>query len=386
MKLLIFLTIIVSVFCGDIPLPDQCCSCNECPALQRTVKLIGGQHYEFGDVSLVLEHLPELNSINAYATIEWNQETCPFHELKDVHFYIGFNEPINKFGQWTCKWEYPNNNSFMCQYQYNETDMSCNNTVHIGFHTSLCCDVSLRNSQCETAFAIGNTKIPDHNWGTYNTFELCCDNESKIPRNNSCTYTQGFWKNHNKYEDKNRYIEWPIDEDTVLCNNTLLEWLYIEPKGNSWIRLVHQWIAAMLNVYNGANSTVIDECLYNISINNCTEGNNYCHDLFTQFNEGIIGPGHCDDIITYYNDCGSDGCICLTENTESPDISSNKLVRVNNNVDKNNLESNCKMSIDSYKNYYEITFINDDDEKLCYIANDQSSEKSIGNKLTSIII
>jgi hypothetical protein len=52
-----------------------------------------------------------------------------------------------------------------------------------------------------------------------------------------CTLTQGYWKNHD---------EWQGEEDWM-------EILHTAPKkGNAWLILAHQYIAARLNEMNGA--------------------------------------------------------------------------------------------------------------------------------------
>src|SRR5258708_3911894 len=63
----------------------------------------------------------------------------------------------------------------------------------------------------------------------------------KSTTSGNCTFTMGYWKNHNKYADNpSQQIPWPIcsqdpqGEDTLLCG---MRWLYIlqtEPNGNAW--------------------------------------------------------------------------------------------------------------------------------------------------------
>jgi len=69
-----------------------------------------------------------------------------------------------------------------------------------------------------------------------------------------CTLTQGFWKTHNRYGVA-KQDPWPIDEDTELCGQTWTDLLQTPPRGDAWLILVHQWIAATLNVASGADAS-----------------------------------------------------------------------------------------------------------------------------------
>lgn len=69
-----------------------------------------------------------------------------------------------------------------------------------------------------------------------------------------CPRTQGYWKNHNVYAGpEQNQIPWPISEDTQLCGASWYEWLWTPPRGDAWIILVHQYIAASLNQAAGAD-------------------------------------------------------------------------------------------------------------------------------------
>lgn len=116
-----------------------------------------------------------------------------------------------------------------------------------------------------------------------------------------CTYTQGYWKNHEE--------AWPV-QSLILGTNgqsytkaQLLEILGTPVRGNGLISLAHQLIAAKLNVANGADPSAIsatitqaDELIGNLSI-----PGGYLHpsqtskvqDKLAAYNEGKIGPGHC---------------------------------------------------------------------------------------------
>lgn len=380
MIFIIILVLLDSAAADSIPKVEQCCSCDQtCEPLQLTTDLIAGQHIDIGDISLLVEINNQLNIALLHTTIEWN---CPNRQINDVHLWISNEIPPNNFGHWTCVFdEVVNDTSFTCQWNYE--DLPCNRTINVGLHMSVCCGndngENFRDEGCETAFAQGDLSIPGHHWGTYIEFENCCNKTIIDPYN--CTFTQGYWKNHNKYRKKNQYVPWPIDEDTVLCNKTLLEWLSISPKGEPWIRLVHQWIASILNVANGADDSTIATCLLDAydAIMQCPPSNNdSCHDLLTEFNEGLIGPGHCDNSIPpEYDGCGPNVCLCLDSNGESPAVDGVKIIRLNNNVDTSDLDTDadCVINVKEYDEYLNVELTPDNDNQ-CHVYNTKQTSSS----------
>ena len=78
------------------------------------------------------------------------------------------------------------------------------------------------------------------------------------PANPGCTYTQGYWKNH-AWPAHPRFAPrtlatWPDDNDWKFFDTTA-EWpdvLNIQPRGDAYYILAHQYIAAILNQQNGA--------------------------------------------------------------------------------------------------------------------------------------
>jgi hypothetical protein len=120
---------------------------------------------------------------------------------------------------------------------------------------------------------------------------------------NGCTYTQGYWKNHPGM--------WPVGSSPETpffrSNQTWLQVLKTPPKGgNAYYILAHQYIAAQLNILNGASST--DEVNTAITwaegfFNTYTptsalektirnQATSYAN-LLDRYNNGDIGPGHC---------------------------------------------------------------------------------------------
>jgi uncharacterized protein (TIGR03382 family) len=120
----------------------------------------------------------------------------------------------------------------------------------------------------------------------------------------TCTYTQGYWKNHNQYAAPPRDVAWPLAETTLLCGQGWLDSLATAPRGDAWYILAHQWIAASLNVANGATvpPEVVaalaqgDALLRACRIEKADRATaTALADVLGKYNEGVIGPGHCGE-------------------------------------------------------------------------------------------
>jgi hypothetical protein len=81
----------------------------------------------------------------------------------------------------------------------------------------------------------------------------------EVPTPGACYAGQGYWKNHNKYAaNPSQQYPWPVlnsgidTEDTSMCALTWLGNLNTQPRGDAWVILSHQFIAAKLNEGNGA--------------------------------------------------------------------------------------------------------------------------------------
>jgi len=120
-----------------------------------------------------------------------------------------------------------------------------------------------------------------------------------------CVYSQGYWKNHNSFgRNPSLEIPWPLDEETMLCEQTWLDILKTPPRGgNAFYILGHQWIAAELNVAKGAGTTPeVDDALSaaeallggcEISEEDREEAVTLAS-LLDDYNNGLIGPPKCD--------------------------------------------------------------------------------------------
>lgn len=125
-----------------------------------------------------------------------------------------------------------------------------------------------------------------------------------------CTLTQGYWKTHSKYGPAPYNQTWAqIGEDTPFFNSgqSWYQVLWTPPSGgNAYYILAHQYIAARLNILNGAASTPeVDAALAWAEgfFNTYTPSSSlsravraqaiFYADLLDRYNNGYIGPGHC---------------------------------------------------------------------------------------------
>lgn len=119
-----------------------------------------------------------------------------------------------------------------------------------------------------------------------------------------CTYTQGYWQ---RWTDR-----WPMgyspDDTFYNSDQTWIGVLQTPAGGNAYYILAHQFIAATLNVANGAAApSEVQSALANaaayfaVATPDNPEPDGYSRsdliawaDLLDDFNNGEIGPGHCD--------------------------------------------------------------------------------------------
>lgn len=117
----------------------------------------------------------------------------------------------------------------------------------------------------------------------------------------NCTLTQGFWKNHEE--------AWPVEElilgGTTYTKAQLLVILRTAPRGDATYILIHQLIAASLNLAVGADPTDIattlaeaDAWLASHPLGSNPRGadrqtGTTLAGLLDDYNNGVTGPGHC---------------------------------------------------------------------------------------------
>lgn len=134
---------------------------------------------------------------------------------------------------------------------------------------------------------------------------LTVSGTTTVSRN--CTYTQGFWKNHES--------AWPVTSLTLgtvtYTKAQLISILRKSVQGNGLTSMAHQLIAAKLNIANGADPTAASAAIAaaDAQIGNLVcppVGSGHLHPSTTSsktqtlddYNQGIIGPGHCGAVPT----------------------------------------------------------------------------------------
>ncbi len=134
----------------------------------------------------------------------------------------------------------------------------------------------------------------------------------QVPCGGGCTLTPGYWKTHSKYGPAPYDDTWErIGEDATFFNSgqTWYQVLWTSPAGGSaYYILAHAFIAARLNLLNGAASTApVDEALTwaegffasytpssTISRTLRAQAISYAQ-LLDSYNNGLTGPGHCSE-------------------------------------------------------------------------------------------
>lgn len=135
-----------------------------------------------------------------------------------------------------------------------------------------------------------------------------------------CTLTQGYWKTHSSYGPASKPdAAWNLlpggaGPDTVffLSGKSWYQVFRTSPAGNAYYNLAHQYMAARLNLLNGASapSSVTDAIAtstsrfgsYTPAQIGALSGSNALRKQFIalagilgSYNEGLTGPGHCDE-------------------------------------------------------------------------------------------
>lgn len=132
-----------------------------------------------------------------------------------------------------------------------------------------------------------------------------------VPCTGGCTLTQGYWKTHSRYGPAPYDDTWAkVGEDTSFFNSgqSYHGVLWTSPRGNAYYILAHQYIAAKLNILNGASTTSeVDAALAwaesffgtyepsdSLSKPLANQAKGYAATL-DSYNNGLIGPGHCSE-------------------------------------------------------------------------------------------
>jgi uncharacterized repeat protein (TIGR01451 family) len=149
-----------------------------------------------------------------------------------------------------------------------------------------------------------------------------------VPCPEGCTLTQGYWKTHSALgpapfddnwnnlpdEDIDTFLE-AHNETFFLSGMTWYQVFWTAPAGNPYYNLAHQYMAARLNLLNGASAPqevldAIDDAedlfeTYAPSDVGKGKAAKALRPIFTElagilasYNEGDIGPGHCSEDVT----------------------------------------------------------------------------------------
>jgi hypothetical protein len=129
-----------------------------------------------------------------------------------------------------------------------------------------------------------------------------------------CTLTPGYWKTHSEYGPAPYDDTWSLlgdgaDTDFFGTGQTYYEVLWTKPKGgNAYYILAHAYIAAELNLSNGASmpsmihdawnqaGVLLEKYGEDSSIPKRSPDRNLAIELaemLTAYNNGYVGPGHC---------------------------------------------------------------------------------------------
>lgn len=132
-----------------------------------------------------------------------------------------------------------------------------------------------------------------------------------VPCQGGCTLTQGYWKTHSRYGPAPYDTTWAkVGEDTpfYLSGQSYYQVLWTSPSGGqAYYILAHQFIAAQLNVLNGASTTpTVDAALAwaegffqthtptSFGKTLARQAKDHAATL-DAYNNGLAGPVHCSE-------------------------------------------------------------------------------------------
>lgn len=136
--------------------------------------------------------------------------------------------------------------------------------------------------------------------------ELACEE--------GCTLTQGYWKTHSAKGPAPFDDAWlnigPLGANTpfFLSGKTWYQVFWTPPAGNVYYNLAHQYMAAKLNILNGASTTpAVDAAIAGAEAYFAAKTPSYVPTkaekdqllawatTLDKYNNGLIGPGHCSE-------------------------------------------------------------------------------------------
>ncbi len=118
-----------------------------------------------------------------------------------------------------------------------------------------------------------------------------------------CTYTQGYWKNHSAagpapYDDGWKALAGGLEHNTIFfaSGKTWLALFRTPVRGSAYVALAHQYMAAKLNVLNGAAASA-NVLAALVTAESYFSGNNVSitglAGLLDNYNNGLLGTPHC---------------------------------------------------------------------------------------------
>jgi len=129
-----------------------------------------------------------------------------------------------------------------------------------------------------------------------------------------CTLTQGYWKTHSQFGPAPFDSAWNnlapsgATSPFFLSGQSWYQVFWTAPKGNPYYVLAHQYMAARLNILNGASSTAtVNSTLASATtfFNTYAPGTSFTKaqktqlttwaNILDQYNNGVTGPGHCSE-------------------------------------------------------------------------------------------
>jgi hypothetical protein len=136
-----------------------------------------------------------------------------------------------------------------------------------------------------------------------------------VPCAGGCTLTQGYWKTHSAFGPAPYDDGWlnigPNQQNTLFFNSgrTWYQVFWTAPAGNFYYNLADQYMAAKLNILNGASSTpAVDAAISQAEALFMAQGpgdTTFSAQetkqakalalILDQYNMGLIGPGHCSE-------------------------------------------------------------------------------------------
>jgi hypothetical protein len=165
-------------------------------------------------------------------------------------------------------------------------------------------EITVTNTTVCNATLVNEVTLTESNSGQQRTAEAevtitapdCQTETGDEGEMEGCTRTQGYWKNHlDAWQEYSPYAPF------FTSGQTWLEVLWTPPRGgDAYYILAHQYIAAVLNVANGATApdSVQEAIDAATAYFNGTSSPDHGQvvawaETLAQFNEGYLGPGHC---------------------------------------------------------------------------------------------